>query len=139
MNLARQPSRTVNRRNYSQPLFTMPNIRPDRMNRRILAQLPPNQQIAINNLGHSDLMNHLDSFLAALLTNTLAILDVMPFTRTKPRHPAIMGTLGRLGAQQGTPNTLLRGLSSGHLPDLQSLSSLETQHLHRPAQSGKST
>jgi hypothetical protein len=93
----------------------MPNISADRMNRRILAQLPPNQQIAINHLGHSDLMHHLDPLLPALLTNTFAILDVMPFTRTKLRHPAIMSTLGRLGAQQGAPNTLFRGLGFGHL------------------------
>jgi hypothetical protein len=85
------------------------------MNRRILPQLPPNQQIAISNLGHSDLMNHLDPLLPALLTNTFAILDVMPFTRTKLRYPAIMGTLGRLGAQQGAPNTFLRGLGFSHL------------------------
>jgi hypothetical protein len=105
MNLAGQPARTMYRSHDRQPIRSMPNISADRMNRRILAQLPPNQQIAINNLGHSDLMHHLNPLLAALLADPLAILDVMPFTRTKPRHPAIMGTLGRLGAQQSTPNT----------------------------------
>jgi hypothetical protein len=81
MNLARQPTSTVNRRNYSQSLLTIPNIRPDCMNRRILAQLPPNQQIAIGYLGHHNLMNYLDPLLLATLTNPIAVLDVMPFTR----------------------------------------------------------
>jgi hypothetical protein len=115
MNLTGQPARTMHRSHDRQPIRPMPNISPDRMNRRILTQLPPNQQIAINYLGHSDLMHHLDPLLTALLADPLTILDVMPFTRTKPRHPAIMGTLGRLSAQQGTPNTFLRGLGFGHL------------------------
>jgi hypothetical protein len=115
MNLTGQPPRTMHRSHYRQPIRPTPNISTDRMNRRILPQLPPNQQIAISNLGHSDLMNHLDPLLPALLTNTFAILDVMPFTRTKLRYPAIMGTLGRLGAQQGAPNTFLRGLGFSHL------------------------
>jgi hypothetical protein len=113
MHLTRQPARTMHRRNHRQPLLPIPNIRPDRMNRRILAQLPPNQQIAIDHLGRNNLVNHLDPFLAALLTNAFAVLDVMPFTRTSPRHPTIMGTLRRFSTQKSTANTF--GINSFRL------------------------
>jgi hypothetical protein len=99
MNLARQPTSTVNRRNYSQSLLTIPNICPDRMNRRILAQLPPNQQIAADNLGHHNLMNYLDPLFLSTLANSIAVFDVMPFAWASLRYPAVMGTLGCISTQ----------------------------------------
>jgi hypothetical protein len=139
MNLTRQPASTMNRRHYPQPPFPIPNIRPDRMNRRILAQLPPNQQIAIDRLWHHNLMNYLDPLLLPTLANSIAVLDVMPFTRTSLRHPAIMSTLGSISTQQSTADTLLRGFRSGHLLNFRRHFLEETQYPHRPARSETST
>jgi hypothetical protein len=59
-------------------------------------------------------MNYLDPLLLATLTNSIAVLDVMPFAWTSLRYPAIMGTLGRISTQQSTANTFLSSFRSGH-------------------------
>jgi hypothetical protein len=106
MHLTWQPARTMHWCHHRQPPLPIPNICPDRMNWRILVQLPPNQQIAIDHLGHHNLMNDLDPLFLATLTNSIAVLDVMPFTRASRRHPTIMGTLRRLSTQKSAANTL---------------------------------
>jgi hypothetical protein len=70
-------------------------------------------------LGHHNLMNYLDPLLLATLANSIAVLDVMSFTRTSLRHPTIMGTLGRISTQQSTSDTFFSGFRSGHLLNFQ--------------------
>jgi hypothetical protein len=65
------------------------------------------------------LMDYLDPLLLTTLTNSIAVFDVMPFTRASLRYPAIMGTLRRISTQQSTADTLLRGFRSGHLLNFQ--------------------
>jgi hypothetical protein len=110
MNLTRQPPRTMRWGHHCQSPLPIPNIRANRMDRGILAQLPPDQQIAVNHLRYRDLVDYLDPFLAALLTNRFSVLDAVSSARANFGNPAIVNTLRRISTEQSTPNALLRGL-----------------------------
>jgi hypothetical protein len=118
MNLTRQPPRTMHWDHHCQSPLPIPNIRTDpagrvlpyRMDRGILPQLPPDQQIAVNHLRYRDLVDYLEPLLAALLTNRFSVLDAVSSARANFWNPAIVNTLRRISTEQSTPNALLRGL-----------------------------
>jgi hypothetical protein len=111
MHLIRQPPRTVNRSHHCNLRILLPNLDPDRMNRRIFPVLPPHMQNAILHIGSGNLMISFDSFARSFLVDSIAIIDVEASSSAKPIIPTSRmfgSSLSR--TQRGTSPTLFRNL-----------------------------
>jgi hypothetical protein len=111
MHLRRQPPRTVNRSHHCDLIILLPNLHPNRMNRRIFPVLPPHMQNAILHIGSGNLMISFDSFARSFLIDSIAIINVKTSGSTKliiPTSRMFGSSLSR--TQWGTSPTLFRNL-----------------------------
>ncbi len=76
MNLRRQPTSTMDWRHHCQLITPIPDLNPDRMNRRIFPILSPHLKNSIMHLGNGNLMLGFDPFTRSFLIDSIAIIDV---------------------------------------------------------------
>jgi hypothetical protein len=111
MHLIRQPPCTVNGSHHCDFSILLPNLDPDRVDRRIFPVLPPHMQNAILHIGSGNLMISFDSFARSFLVDSIAIVDVEASSSAKPIIPTTRVTRSSLSrTQRGTSPTLFRNL-----------------------------